>query len=254
MTADLTLIRRLEAAHAASGVAAAKETECAAGGWSVFAGVDSPLNQALGLGLAGPVSSAEFDRVEEFFRSRGVRITIDLSPLADISLIELLAARGYRLTEFNNVLARPIVAGEWIPAPPPAFAVRPAAADEADVLARITIRGFFQREAMGPEELAMFRSLFGGAASYLLLADGRPVAGGVLDLHEGVATMAGDATLPEFRGRGAQRALIHQRLRDAQAAGCDIAWAATLPGSVSQRNYECCGFRVIYTRAMMVRE
>lgn len=254
MLADLALIRRLEAAHAASGAASAQEVEAAAGGHLIFAGAESPVNQALGLGLAGPVTAAELDRVEEFFRSRGVRITIDLSPLADISLIELLAARGYRLAEFNHVLARPIAAGEWIPSPPPGFEVRPATAGEVDTLSRITIQGFFSRAETGPEELAVFRKLFGGAASYLLLAEGRPVAGGVLALHEAVATMAGDATLPEFRGRGAQRALIHQRLRDAQAAGCDLAWAATLPGSISQRNYERCGFRMVYTRAMMVRE
>ena len=37
------------------------------------------------------------------------------------------------------------------------------------------------------------------------------------------------------------------------AEGCDLATAATLPGSVSQRNYERHGFRVAYTRATLVR-
>jgi GNAT superfamily N-acetyltransferase len=251
---DTSLALRLEAAHASAGVSSAGEVESAAGGKLIFAGVDSPINQALGLGLAGPVTAEEFDRVESFFRSRGVKITIDLCPLADISLIELLAARGYRLTEFNNVLARPIREGEWIPAPPSGLDARPAAPEEVDLLTRIAIQGFFNRSEVTPDELVQFRAMVGTSIPYLLFAGGQAVAGAVMGIHERVATMAGDATLPEFRGRGAQAALIHRRLRDAQAAGCDLAWAATLPGSVSQRNYERCGFRMVYTRAMMVSE
>jgi hypothetical protein len=33
---------------------------------------------------------------------------------------------------------------------------------------------------------------------------------------------------------------------------CDLATASTLPGSVSQRNYERHGFQMAYTKAVLV--
>ncbi|MBI4877059.1 MAG: N-acetyltransferase [Acidobacteria bacterium] len=248
------LVRRLEAAHAACGRASAGEAEAIAGGWAIFAGLDSPLTQALGLGLEGAVSAREFDRLEEFFRSRGAKAAIDLCPLADLSLIELLGARGYRLAEFNNVLARPIAPGEWIPPPPAGIEVRPARIEEAGLWTLNLVRGFFHREEATPEELALCRALFASAGPYIVRAGALAAGGGGMTIHERVATLAGDATPPEGRGRGVQTALIRGRLRDAQSAGCDLAWAAVLPGSVSERNYARCGFRPVYTRAMMVRE
>jgi GNAT superfamily N-acetyltransferase len=56
-----------------------------------------------------------------------------------------------------------------------------------------------------------------------------------------------------FRGAGLQGALIRERLRAAVEEGCDLATASTLPGSVSQRNYERNGFQVAYTKAILVR-
>lgn len=64
--------------------------------------------------------------------------------------------------------------------------------------------------------------------------------------------MFGDATLPEWRGRGVQTALLKARLERALHAGCDLAAAGASPGSGSQRNMERLGFRVAYTQVMMV--
>lgn len=42
------------------------------------AGRDSPLTHALGIGMEGAVSEAEFDRLEEFFRARQTNVVIDV--------------------------------------------------------------------------------------------------------------------------------------------------------------------------------
>ena len=81
-------------------------SEMIAGGTAVFGGGVYPANHIVGMGLYGPVTGADIDRVEEFYRSRGVPCEIVVSPLADRSLLELLAPRGYRITEFNSVLIR----------------------------------------------------------------------------------------------------------------------------------------------------
>ncbi len=63
----------------------------------------------------------------------------------------------------------------------------------------------------------------------------------------------GAGTLPAFRGRGMQKALLARRLADAQAAGCDLAVVTTAPGSRSQDNVMRRGFELLYTRAVLVK-
>src|SRR5713226_4603866 len=99
--ADLALARRIEAgeAHVAGEWAQAHArmfpergtvAEVVAGGCAVFAGVGSPITQAQGVGMNGPVAEAELDQIESFYASRGSRVPIILCPLADPSLLQLL--------------------------------------------------------------------------------------------------------------------------------------------------------------------
>lgn len=74
------------------------------------------------------------------------------------------------------------------------------------------------------------------------------VATGLIVCHNDVALLAGASTLPAYRGRGVQNALLHARLAYAVANNCDVAMVVTEPGSPSQRNAERNGFRVAYTR------
>jgi hypothetical protein len=50
-----------------------------------------------------------------------------------------------------------------------------------------------------------------------------------------------------------QNALFQARLRDAKAAGCELAVVCTQPASGSQRNAERNGFRLAYTKVVLVR-
>ena len=111
--AGSALARRLEAAEAANARGCAPSGSMAieiAGGCAIFAGAASPLTHAVGIGLAGPVSEQEILRLEEFFRSRGAPVSVDLCSLADPGLAIALGERGYRVTEFNNVLLKRLAA------------------------------------------------------------------------------------------------------------------------------------------------
>ena len=101
---DLDLARRVEMAEARAGRECAEAchrlhpeypvaVEEIAGGIAVFAGVDSPVTQAIGVGLHGAVSDAELDALGEFFHSRKAPAAIELCPLVDMSLYEKFAAR-----------------------------------------------------------------------------------------------------------------------------------------------------------------
>jgi hypothetical protein len=92
-----------------------------------------------------------------------------------------------------------------------------------------------------------------GALCYLAVTESGELAGGAAAaVYSGLATLFADSTIALHRRCGLHRELIAARLNEALAQGCDLATAATLPGSGSQRNYERMGFEVAYTRVTLV--
>jgi len=251
--ADAVLARRLEASEAANArectalypEAAALEV---AGGWAVFAGSDSPLSNAVGIGLNGRVSEAELTDLERFFEGRGARVAIDLCPLADPGLVEMLGRRGYRATEFNNVLVRRMAGWERMETP----RVRRTSPEYAELWAYTVGRGFFERTTLSQEEMDVGRAIFAmpGAMCYLAGAEG----GAAAAVYGGLAMLFADSTIAGFRRQGLHRELIAARLNEAMLLGCDLATASTQPATGSQRNYEQMGFEVAYTKVTMVRD
>jgi hypothetical protein len=252
--ADALLARRLEAAEAANARGCSVHPGSAvleiAGGCAIFVGADSPLTQAVGLGLNGPVSEDQTDLLESFFRIRGAPVSIDLCPLADPGFLEILGARGYRAVEFNNVLVRHLAGAEIVLTP----RVRRATAVEADLWSHTVGHGFFEQPELTTEEMDIGRAVFAmpGALCYLAATEsGTPAGGGALAVHDSIATLFADGTVPACRRAGLHRELILARLNEAAARGCTLATASTLPGSGSQRNYERLGFHVVYTKVTL---
>ena len=261
--ASVDLAQRLEAAEALNGVECAEAHQQlnpalgatvldVGGGFAVFVGVESPLTHALGIGMRGKVHADEMDRLEDFYRARGAAAGVDLCPLASASLVELLGNRGYRVTEFTNVLVRLLAGAEFAPA---GTSVRLAYADEEYLWARTVGRGFLEKDDLTAEEVDVGNAIWHmpGSRCYLAFAGGQAAAAAAMAVRGGLATLFADSTVLGFRGAGLQVALIRERLRVAVEEGCDLATASTLPGSVSQRNYERNGFHVAYTKAILVR-
>jgi GNAT superfamily N-acetyltransferase len=248
MFSDTALAQRIEAGEALN-AAGSGESIPICGGYANFAGVGSPVTHAIGLGMNGPIAAAEFDRMEEFYRSRGCSVNLDLCPHADWSLIELVGKRGYRIVECNNVLAGPVVGS-------PDSRARIAEPQEEDTWNRTLIKGFFPPSEITPAELDIGRRMFRleGATAWLGIEDGQPAAAAAMNNRGKLALLFADSTLENFRGRGLHLALIRARLHHAAQLGCDLATASTAPGSGSQRNYERAGFRVIYTKLNMQRD
>ena len=225
-----------------------------AGGVAFFGGVTYPANQIVGMGLYGEVTRDDMDRVEHFFHSRAVPSTVVLSPLADESLRVLLGERGYRIGEFNSVLIRRITQREPF-APPDGVAIERVTPETVRPWMRAIAQGFAQDIAVSEEVFGGFAAL-PGALAFLARIDGKVVGGcgGRIIPEARIAALFGTATLPEFRRRGVQSGLIARRLHEAALAGCEYAVVSTNPGSGSQRNMERRGFRLAYTKAVMMRE
>jgi hypothetical protein len=153
-------------------------------------------------------------------------------------------------SEFNNVLIKRLAGTEMALTQ----RVRRAVADEADIWSYTVGCGFFEQPDLSPEEIDVGRAIFSmaGAQCYVAIGDaGQPAGGCAMAVHDGLATLFADSTIPCFRQKGLHREMIAARLNEAMALGCDLATASTLPGSGSQRNYERLGFAVAYTKVIL---
>lgn len=267
--ADIELARRLETTDALAGIEFARAWAHqnsftgevflpVAGGYAGFGGVDSPLTQAFGLGLSGAVTEADMAAIEEFYRAHGAPVNIETCPLADPSLLKLLNERGYRPIEYSNVLVRELTQADsraWAD-PTTKVRVRRAGLDEAESYSLLVTKSFLENTEIPPGLTDVFLSCFHAERAFFFFAeiDGNPAGGGMMSIHRGVASFGGAGTLPEFRNRGAQKALLLARLAAAAESGCDLAMVATGPGTGSQRNVERAGFRVVYTRTKFLKE
>ena len=262
---DLALAREIELAEAQAAVACAEmmkalqadtiaATEAIAGGYAVYCGANNPVTQAVGLGLAGPVSCEDFDRLEAFYFTRNETVRVETCPLADATLLGHYKERGYHVSEFSNVMARQV--GE-VPPPReiPGLEIRRAAAAEADLWVQAVAQGFAENYPTTQELLSVMKMFALGKHTELYLAsvDGQIAGGATLAIRGRIAGLFGASTLPAFRKRGVQTALLEHRLRRASELRCELAMSIALPGSISQRNITRFGFQTLYTRVKFER-
>lgn len=267
--ADLPLAARVERAEldfcatAGSG-APARAMLTVGGGRALFVAAGSPLNKVLGLGLGAHVTDGEIDAIVRFYGERGEAARIELCPLAEPALAARLAARGFTLQEFENELARPLPldGGELAEVAAGGAAgvrVSRTTSREDELWLRVVAEGFATEEdgsgTASAEALSRIEEMMRpftqpSVVRYLAHADASAAGGGAAYVHDGVLGIFGTATIPRFRRRGVQAALVRQALEEAGDA--DVAIATTAPGSISQRTFERLGFNVVYTRAILV--
>lgn len=236
-------------------VGAAEEEIC--GGHMVFAGLGSPIGRATGTGLDRPLTTADLDRIETFYKDRKAPSQVDLCPVHGPEIFEMCKDRGYVIAELNNVLYRKLDPAEQFPAPPDQCTIRRSHIDEAEVTGAIVEKAFFPEGAPTPFQ-GLIAPLYKmeGALAFVAEIDGKAVACGtglVIPQHR-VFALCGAGTLEGFRGRGLQTALFRARMEAAVKSGCEYAAVVTQGGSASQRNAERHGFRVAYSKATVIKQ
>ncbi|WP_437790900.1 GNAT family N-acetyltransferase [Sorangium sp. So ce693] len=258
-------IARIEERRLAVGTAAVVAcAEPIGGGWMAFDGEGSWGNFAVGLGLDGPVSGEDLDRLVRFYAARGAEPQIQVCPFAHGSLVRGLADRGFVLREFENVLARELAPDEDLRAlvprggPEGLEIVRIDPGDEAQVRVFIEIAtsGFRPDDApLSPALFEITRRLVAhpGCDSYLALVNGEPAGGGSVEIHGEGAALFGASVLPRFRERGIQQALITRRLERVREQGCQLACISASPGIPTERNAMRLGFFMAYSKGIFTR-
>jgi GNAT superfamily N-acetyltransferase len=204
------------------------------------------------LGFAEPVTHDLISQVIDFYREqRTPTAVIQVAPSAQPDdWAAIRAAHG--LEE----------AGSWLKLTAPLSATRgqartdlrvgPVEEAEAEEWATVVSRAF------GMDHYALITMLAGsvrhpGAQPFAAWDGDKIVAGANLFLNGTVASLNSGATTPEYRGRGAQSALIAARLEAARAAGAEWVVAETgtpAPGEVNQSlvNLQRAGLQVRYER------
>lgn len=233
-----------------------------AGGVAVFAGAGSPTNKMIGLGFGQVPTEQELARIERVFAEHRADLQAEVSSLADPALHALLVARGYEPRGFENVLGHPLTnvssgrpnditvehavvedQSAWVDAAVAAF----AAPDTGGVGGDALPPSDELRRWMGPViEVPGFECIAARIG-------GQIVRYGSLRVDDGVAQFCGAGTLPAFRRRGVQTAMLRWRLARARDAQCEVAVVTTQPASKSQQNVQREGFSLLYVRQLLVK-
>lgn len=269
-------IAKLEEARQAVGVSEiAIESEPINSGRMAAGEVGSWQNYACGLGLDGPVTGAEIDRLIEFYESRGSEPKIEVCPFADESLIHGLYERGFGVKEFEAVYARDLPPDEDLEALKPDVTladgrrvvverIDPNAPDAealTDINSRVGMSGFVEdgepiTQAMldiGQRMLRHERTTLANAYAVDEQGEKEPVAAYGMESAPPVAAFFGVTVLEPYRRRGIQRLLLIDRLMRAREHGCVVACIHSKPGIPTERNAMRVGFRLVYHKVVMTQ-
>lgn len=212
-------------------------------------GVDAvAVNRAIGFGFDRRLDAGQLGELRAFYREAGKsRWFVDCSP--DASADESI------LTEAGAVLGGHVIKlvaeiDQLSELPQPALQVIEAGRDDAVRFMDIVGSQLDVPEPVRPGIVSTIGHP--GWRFYFALVDDRPVAGAAMFASGDGAWLGLMGTLPEFRRRGAQTALLSRRIRDARAAGCRWISAETWPETAgpnpSLRNMTRLGLRELYRR------
>lgn len=190
------------------------------------------------------------DRVVEIaagYRERGVRAWFEPAPCKRFEeLANALRAAGAGQVGFHTV-----VYGAASERPLPGV-VEIDGTPDPELFADVLLRGHGVPEGARVRDRASVArwAELDAWRLYLARVDGEPAGAALLSLDADIGYLANASTLPEYRRRGVQTALIARRIEDAAAAGCDAVCSGAPFGSPSQRNLQRAGLQVAYTKAV----
>ena len=212
------------------------------------------FNRAMCVGMVVPATETELDEASAWLQTNAaLGWALQVAPAAQTGAVRdwlqrrAMTASGTGWAKFERGISPvPHVQTSRVD-------VRPVNAESADAFGQIVQAGFGL--PVGTAE--WFAALSGRPRWHLYLAyDGEtPIASGAAFVQHGVAWFGIDATLGDYRRRGAQTALIHRRVEDGRAARLAGLTAETGQPSAGQEaahtsysNYTRAGFARAYVR------
>lgn len=243
---DEPLVRRLEAQNRwfYAGLAPTPDAYLDLGDtFAFFGGEGSPHTLA-----SGRFTSEHLEEVQRFYQHRATHWQALFSPFLGKDALQRVLNLGGTVEGWENIYYRPT--SEPLPPfeGPPELVVRVATPEEIPIWAdQCTIGYFGELASPAARDFHGLMSRADNFRRFLAFWEGEPVAVASLTVGLGVGYLGDMRTLPDFRGRGIQTALIHHRLVAAEAEA-DLVLVGTAPGNASYRNVARMGFQVGYSQ------
>ena len=205
---------------------------------------DAPLgNRAIALGLDTPCTREQIQHLAAKFVATGMKnFALQISPRARPSGLEQwLAEAGLVLRGYSVKLVRdnaPPQENDWD--------IRLAGAEDKALFGDVSARGFGR-----PPIIAHWMAATVGFPRwrhYLAYIDGHPAGTAAMYIDGDVAWLGIGSTLPEFRRRGVQQALIARRIADGLVLEMKNFVAETESFNTSCQNMVRAGFVCAYER------
>jgi hypothetical protein len=213
------------------------------------------FNRVIGLGIADKATETDIDRIVALYAPAGNTYVVHVDPAAQpADLPTWLERRGFRRSPNSIWVYRN--AGE-----PPNITtdlrIGCIGPEDAIAFADVGLAAFDM-----PAELQPWAASLVGRPNwrnYLAFDGDQPVAIASLFVQDGVGWLGNGATLPSHRRRGAQGALMAQRIRDGISMHCKWFVSETAEDTVndpnpSYRNMLRTGFKPAFVRANYVVE
>jgi GNAT superfamily N-acetyltransferase len=221
------------------------------GGVAAAMGAGRYVNRAIGAVFGAASPKDLLDELEGFYAAAALPPALEVSPWASGDLVAELRRRGYVVDWFRNVYAHGLSG-----LPPQVHVQIDDVGDDLEHEWTAILGSQFPADSEArrtSDEFCAAVHRVPGAQNLVATIDGRPVGTGSLTPVRTVAWLGGATTLPEARGRGAQHALLVDRLHRAKRMGCTLAAVTAVPDGVSARNLLRVGFQLLYTQAVMTR-
>jgi len=207
------------------------------------------FNRVVGIGLEEPATEEALDEIEAFFAddevAYGITVTPDAEPPRLTAWLEARGfSRGYAWAKFRRGI-------ESAAEQETDLTVERIGADRGDVFADVFQRAYGTPELLRPRLQRIPAET--GWYCFVAFADGVPAATAAVFVSGDVGWFGMAGTLPEFRRRGAQTALLATRITAAREAGCTVLVTETGDPveerpSNSYRNIVRAGFEPVYVR------
>lgn len=201
----------------------------------------------------------QISMIIDFYKQKEIPARFELTPAhTSPELLTHLSEAGYYHNDFHTTLYASLSneLNTSFDLNEPKIVIRELISNEYDTFAEIYTKGF-QMPSFLKSGIAQNNEILYNMENwtfYLASYENEAAGIGVLYIKDRIATLAAAATLPTFRNKGIQCALIKHRICQAILQKCDLIAGQAKFGSVSQNNMERAGLRIAYTKAIWVKK
>lgn len=222
-------------------------------GLATYAG-KGPQSNTHGFGTSDLHNIKVLKDIESFFAKFKVSPVISLASVAKPEVINLLFQEGYSPVFFMNLYVMSNC--KEINLDNNDIKIKEVTltnTSSRELWSKVVSCGFSDRTLdlnSSPDSISSGQAAKEGNKLYIAYIHDEIAGAASLYMNKQFARLGGMTTLPDFRGRGVQKALINHRTIEALHNGCTIITTDTIPGTVSQMNVEKLGYKIAYTRAI----